>query len=301
VPLRGLDQLGEHPAGRFRVQERHAAASDADAGLLVDQAKARGSHGLEARLDVVRPVRHMVKAGSAPREELPDSRVRAERPQQLHVGVAHAEQHGLDALLLHGLAVLERHAEPLAVERDGLVKVLDGHSYVINASEHGVSRIRGMVNIERPDFDQPREQEGFRALRAGISRQAGAVRLGVSLWELPPGEAAYPYHAHLTEEELVIVLAGTPSLRTPDGWRELEQGEVVSFPRGEEGAHQIVNRTDESVRFLAFSPSGEPDVVLQLDSGKIGAFERRPDGGGLRLWFRREDEVGYYEGESPPG
>lgn len=217
------------------------------------------------------------------------------------MALADAEQHCLDALLLHRLAVLERHAEPLAVERDGLVEILDGHSDVINASEHGESRIRTMVNIERPHFDEPREQEGFRAQRARISRQAGAERLGVSLWEVAPGQAAYPYHAHLTEEELVIVLSGRPSLRTTDGWRELEQGEVVSFRRGEQGAHQIVNRTDESIRFLAFSPNGEPDVVVQLDSGKIGAFERRPDGGGLRVWFRREDEVEYYEGESPPG
>ena len=157
------------------------------------------------------------------------------------------------------------------------------------------------INIERPDFDEPREQDGFRARRALIRRQAGAERLGMSLWEVPPGQAAYPYHAHLTEEELVVVLSGTPSLRTPGGWRELEQGEVVSFRRGKQGAHQIVNRTDETVRFLAFSPNGEPDVVLQLDSGKIGAFERRPDGGGLRVWFRREDEAEYYDGESSPG
>jgi uncharacterized cupin superfamily protein len=157
------------------------------------------------------------------------------------------------------------------------------------------------INIEKPNFDEPREQEGFRAQRARLSRQAGAERLGLSLWEVPPGQAAYPYHAHLAEEELVVVLSGTPSLRTPDGWRELEQGEVVSFRRGEEGAHQIVNRSGETIRFLAFSSNGEPDVVLQPDSGKIGAFERRPDGGGLRVWFRREDEAQYYDGESPPG
>jgi uncharacterized cupin superfamily protein len=158
-----------------------------------------------------------------------------------------------------------------------------------------------MVNIEDPHYDEPREGEGFRCKRARISRQAGAQRLGVSLWEVPPGEAAYPYHAHLTEEELVIVLEGRPSLRTPSGWRELEQGEVVSFLRGEQGAHQIVNRGDTTLRFLAFSTNGDPDIVLQLDSDKVGAFERRPDGGGLRVWFRREDEVGYYEGEAPPG
>ena len=157
-----------------------------------------------------------------------------------------------------------------------------------------------MVNIEEPHYDEPRDGEGFRCNRARISRQAGAQRLGVSLWEVPPGEAAYPYHAHLTEEELVIVLEGTPSLRTTSGWRELEQGEVVSFLRGEEGAHQIVNRSDATIRFLAFSTNGDPDVVIQPDSGKVGAFERRPDGGGLRVWFRREDEAGYYDGESAP-
>jgi uncharacterized cupin superfamily protein len=156
-------------------------------------------------------------------------------------------------------------------------------------------------NIEKPDFDEPREQPGFLARRARLSRQAGAQRVGLSLWEVSPGQAAYPYHAHLAEEELVVVLEGTPSLRTPEGWRDLEQGEVVSFLRGEEGAHQIVNRTEETIRFLAFSTGGEPDVVIQPDSDKVGVFERRPDGGGLRLWFRREDARNYYDGESPPG
>jgi len=158
-----------------------------------------------------------------------------------------------------------------------------------------------MVNIEQPQYDELRDGEGFTCKRARIGRQAGAERLGLSLWEVEPGQAAYPYHAHLTEEELVIVLEGRPSLRTPEGRRDLEPGEVVSFPRGEQGAHQIANRSDATVRFLAFSTSGEPDVVLQPDSGKVGAFERRPDGGGLRVWFRRDDAVGYYEGESPAG
>jgi uncharacterized cupin superfamily protein len=158
-----------------------------------------------------------------------------------------------------------------------------------------------MINIEQPDYDEPRGGEGFTCRRARISRQAGAERLGLSLWDLPPGQAAYPYHAHLTEEELVIVLEGRPSLRTAEGWRELAQGEVVPFLRGEAGAHQIVNRTEAPVRFLAFSSSGEPDVVLQPDSGKIGAFERRPDGSGMRVWFRTEDAREYLDGEQPPG
>jgi uncharacterized cupin superfamily protein len=157
-----------------------------------------------------------------------------------------------------------------------------------------------MVNIEKPEYDEPRGGDGFTCKRARISRQAGAERLGLSLWDLPPGQAAYPYHAHLTEEELVVVLEGRPSLRTVEGWRDLEPGEVVSFLRGEAGAHQILNRTEEPVRFLAFSTNGEPDVVLQPDSGKIGAFERVPEGGGLRVWFRADDAREYLDGEQPP-
>ncbi len=156
------------------------------------------------------------------------------------------------------------------------------------------------VNINQPEFDEPREWPGFTCQRARIGRQAGAVRLGASLFEVPPGEAAYPFHYHLAEEELVVVLAGRPSLRTPSGWRELEEGEVLSFSEGEEGAHQVVNRSDERVRLLAISTAGQPDVVVQPDSGKVGAFERRPDGGGMRLWFRDADAVGYIDGERPP-
>jgi uncharacterized cupin superfamily protein len=157
-----------------------------------------------------------------------------------------------------------------------------------------------VTNINEPLFDEPREHPGFRCLRSRLGRQAGAERLGLSLWELPPGEAAYPYHYHLTEEELLLVLDGRPTVRTPDGWRELAQGDVLAFPRGERGGHQLMNPTKDVVRFLAFSSSGEPDVVMYPDSGKLGAFERLPDGGGLRAMYRMSDTVDYHDGERPP-
>lgn len=157
-----------------------------------------------------------------------------------------------------------------------------------------------MPSIKNPEFDEERGREGFRVRRARIGYELGAERLGVSLWELRPGQAAYPYHFHLGEEELLVVLAGEPALRTPDGWRDVAEGEVLSFPRGEEGAHQLVNRGEAPVRFLAISTNGDPDLVVYPDSGKLGAGERRPRGGGLRKWFRLDDAVDYYDGEQPP-
>ena len=157
-----------------------------------------------------------------------------------------------------------------------------------------------MASIRDPDFDELRDRPGFRASRARIGYQLGCERLGLSLWELPGGEAAYPYHYHLVEEEVIVVLSGTPSLRTAEGWRELSEGEVVSFPRGEQGAHQLLNRGSAPVRFLAASTNGDPDIVLYPDSGKLGASERLPRGGGLRSFFRLDDAVDYYEGEVTP-
>jgi len=154
-----------------------------------------------------------------------------------------------------------------------------------------------VANLNDPEFD---EHPGFRCRRARLGRQAGAERLGLSLWEIPPGQAAYPYHYHLGEEELIVILSGQASLRGPDGWRGLREGEVLSFLVGEAGAHQIVNRSDEPVRMLVFSTSGAPDIVVRPDSGTLGVFERRPAGGGLYSHFRAADVVDYFEGEQPP-
>jgi uncharacterized cupin superfamily protein len=157
-----------------------------------------------------------------------------------------------------------------------------------------------MPNLHDPDFDELREHPGFHARRARVGRQLRSQRLGASVWELPPGEAAYPYHFHLVEEEMIFVLRGAVSLRTPDGWRDLSAGEIVSFPAGEAGAHQLVNRGAEPARLLAVSTNGTPDIVIYPDSNKLGASERLPEGGGLHELYRRSDSVDYWDGESPP-
>jgi uncharacterized cupin superfamily protein len=69
-----------------------------------------------------------------------------------------------------------------------------------------------MPNIFEPDFKQRRDHPGFRALRARLGSELATQRLGASVWEIEPGEAAYPYHYHLAEEELLIVLLGRPSV-----------------------------------------------------------------------------------------
>ena len=157
-----------------------------------------------------------------------------------------------------------------------------------------------MANIYDPDYDEPRAHDGYRARRARLGYALGTERVGLSAWEVEPGQAAYPYHFHLAEEEVLIVLEGRPLLRTPLGRRRLTRGEAVRFPPGDTGAHQVLNDTDEPVRFLAVSTHGQPDVVLYPDEGKLSAAERRPDGSGLKTYFRLADTVDYYDGIKPP-
>jgi uncharacterized cupin superfamily protein len=88
--------------------------------------------------------------------------------------------------------------------------------------------------------------------------------LGASLYELERGNFV-PYHAHHGSEELLIVLRGRPTLRTPEGERRLEAGEVVHFPPGPDGAHGLRNDTDETVRYVMAGTRVSPEVVVYPD------------------------------------
>jgi uncharacterized cupin superfamily protein len=160
---------------------------------------------------------------------------------------------------------------------------------------------RSMPNIYNPEFDEQRDTvDGFHAQRARLGYQLGTERIGLSLWSIPAGQAAYPYHFHLTEEEVLVLLEGALALRTSTGWERVRRGDVVRFPVGEDGAHQLVNDGAIDARFLAISTHGQPDVVLYPDEGKIGPAERNPDGTGLKLYFKLEDAVPYDEGIARP-
>jgi uncharacterized cupin superfamily protein len=102
---------------------------------------------------------------------------------------------------------------------------------------------------------------------ARLAAAAGSEHLGASVVELAPGTLSSPYHLHHANEELLIVLSGTPELRTPDGFRELQPGEVVSFVRGPEGAHRLRNTSSEPCRVLFMSEMNFPDIVSYPDTG----------------------------------
>ena len=119
----------------------------------------------------------------------------------------------------------------------------------------------------------------------GARRLVRAEALGGSVWEFQPGQGQFVYHFHHASEELLVVLRGTPTVRMHDGNRPLKEGDVVGFPRGAEGGHQIRNEGDGPARVLIVSTNADPDVA-EYDSGKLGVWI-----GGDGRFVRLEDAV----------
>jgi uncharacterized cupin superfamily protein len=110
------------------------------------------------------------------------------------------------------------------------------------------------------------------------------VELGASVFELGSGNTT-AYHFHHGSEELVIVLRGRPTLRTPEGERQLAEGEVVHFPTGPDGAHGFRNDTDTPVRFVVTGIRVSPEVAEYPDTRQITAQGRTNSQTGERLWL----------------
>jgi uncharacterized cupin superfamily protein len=116
-----------------------------------------------------------------------------------------------------------------------------------------------VVDLFTTDWDHQRARPGFTSKSVDVGIRLGSELLGATLYECPTGNSAWPYHLHHANEEMVLV-EGTPTLRTPEGERTLERGEVVIFRCGAEGAHQLLNHSESPTRFLIISTMVTPEV-----------------------------------------
>ncbi len=119
---------------------------------------------------------------------------------------------------------------------------------------------------------RPQLPDGFRRKSARVGALLGAARTGLSVYELPPGQAVGPYHYEDPQEEWLLVVSGTPTLRHPGGEDELEPWDLVFFPSGPAGAHLVRNNSDSIARVAMFSSNAAVDVVVYPDSDMIQLF-----------------------------
>jgi uncharacterized cupin superfamily protein len=153
------------------------------------------------------------------------------------------------------------------------------------------------INIAGPKFVyDPEDPEGFRSGMARVGPGLGATQMGTSVYELPPGQALCPYHYEYAEEEWLLVVSGRPTVRDPDGETELEPWDLVLFPTGPAGAHQVRNDSDEPARVIMYSTVMHPAATVYPDSDKIAVWTgNKADD----VIVRRSSGVDYFDGEGP--
>jgi uncharacterized cupin superfamily protein len=151
------------------------------------------------------------------------------------------------------------------------------------------------ANVFTDEWDDEQEHEGFRIREAQIGPRLGAELIGGSVYEIDPGKKLGPYHLHHANEEWLVVLRGRPTLRTPEGERELVEGDVACFSRGATGAHQVRNATEEPARILMLSTLIVPEILEYPDSGKLDTVGAK---GERILLTRHAEPAKYWDGES---
>jgi uncharacterized cupin superfamily protein len=141
--------------------------------------------------------------------------------------------------------------------------------------------------------EQKLDEGGFAFHRKRLGAASGGKGIGVSWFELQPGKKAFPHHFHLANEEAVFILEGEGVLRLGEEEHRVRAGDYLAFPPGPP-AHQIVNRSQAPLRFLAMSTMIEPEIAVYPDSKKVGVLARRY---GIMSVHRQGEAVDYYDGE----
>jgi uncharacterized cupin superfamily protein len=161
------------------------------------------------------------------------------------------------------------------------------HKHVINLSEVAVDKINAP------------EGSPFGGLRQRVGANIGAQKLGYSFFNVPPGKAAFPYHTHGGNEEMIYIIDGAGVLRFGKEELAVTTGTVIACPPGAEYPHQLINTGDKELRYLAVSTMEFPDLCEYPDSNKVGAYATAAVGQqvGFRALYVKDKNVNYYEGE----
>ena len=124
-----------------------------------------------------------------------------------------------------------------------------------------------------------------------LGELANAKLLHFDIVILPPNKFSYPYHSHRNAEELFYIIKGQVTLRSPEGFQKLVQGDIIHFEEGADGAHQLYNHTDSDCVYLDIRTKANIDICDYPDSGKVNILPAQEI-------FVTSSTVDYFSGEN---
>jgi uncharacterized cupin superfamily protein len=123
-----------------------------------------------------------------------------------------------------------------------------------------------------------------------LAKLSNAKHFRFDIRSLDPDKFSFPYHFHRAAEELFVILSGEATLRSPQGFQKVYEGDVVFFEEGAEGAHQLYNHNDSPCIYLDLCTTIGIDVCEYPDSGKVNILPYKDI-------FESSSSVDYYKGE----
>jgi uncharacterized cupin superfamily protein len=158
-----------------------------------------------------------------------------------------------------------------------------------------------IMDLAEVPLDKINAPEGspFGGARRRAGAHIGAQKLGYSFFYVPPGKAAFPFHTHSRNEEMIYIIEGEGVLRFGQEETVVGPATIVACPAGVEFPHQLVNTGAQELRYLVVSTMDFPDICEYPDSNKVGAYATGAVGAqvGLRALYVKNQNVDYYTGE----
>lgn len=143
------------------------------------------------------------------------------------------------------------------------------------------------------------ENSRFGGERRRVGAHIGAEKLGYSFFAVPPGKAAFPFHSHTGNEEMIYIIEGTGALRFGAEELTVTSQTVIACPPGSQYPHQLINTGMGELRYLVVITMAYPDLTEYPDSNKVGALSGAAVGSqaGYRAFFVKDNNAEYYDGE----
>lgn len=163
-----------------------------------------------------------------------------------------------------------------------------------------MAKHKNIIRLSKVPSETMKVPEGssFGGTRQRVGAAIGAKKLGYSFFTVPPGKAAFPFHLHHTNEEMIFIFEGEGTLRMGKDEMPVSSEMFIAFPPGAEHPHQLINTSNRDLRYLCVSTMEYPEIAEYPDSKKIGAYVTSAADGGLRALYKKDTNLPYFEGES---
>ena len=150
--------------------------------------------------------------------------------------------------------------------------------------------------------NRPGDSRRFGATIAPLSSALGMTGLGAMFVTVEPGHRAFPFHNHLGNDEMFVILEGEGTYRFGAHDFPVKAGDICAAPRGgPETAHQLINSSGKPLKYIGISTQNDPDIAEYPDSGKFAALGISPgpsfSQAHIKYVGRRDDAHDYWEGE----